>query len=610
MIFKILPPEWLKHKLRPREGEYAEKDIAEFNKQGYGIFWHPNCPSQYDPNRPVNGSDIDLFSYVFVDMDEKDGVWTKGDFIEAVLESRNPEPTFLVDSGNGIHAYWAVSDLDPMSYLRFQRRLCRYFKTDEAVSKLCQVMRYPGTVNTKHEDAQSLAEMLHSSEFAYSSEQLDAVLPPITMADEAYCKEHYDKTHNLVNKNVKVDDKLPLKFCQLLRNNSEVKEIWAGGTDDRSKADYRLGHILFASGFTREEARSVLVNSAKALTRSPTHRIGYADGIIDKIWTYELAEDKDVLDLSSSVRDILNRHGQNLKGTRFRCWRYLDDTVHGFTLGQTLGLVAGVGVGKTAIALNMFEGFVTSNPDYVHFFVALEQPENEIAARWRRICGDNAALHDKVHIISNYAPDGSYRNLSLDDIRKYILKFQSVSGHKAGCVVVDHIGVLKKSSKEGRQSIEDICHQMKAFAVQTQTFLVMQSQAPREKAGQGDLELDKDAAYGTVFFESYADYLVTLWQPLKRAYDKEGCPKVTAFKFCKIREKDPEGKDVIKEDIRYRLAFGADSRLREMTQDQEIQFDYFNSLCANIRKQDKKTEVVPYVSARWEEPNKCQEHAS
>jgi KaiC/GvpD/RAD55 family RecA-like ATPase len=357
---------------------------------------------------------------------------------------------------------------------------------------------------------------------------------------------------------------------------------------------------MFASDFTKEEALSVLVNSAKALQRAPSHRLAYATNIVDKIWLFEATEDKDSLNLSSTVRQILDRSGDDIKGTRFPCWDYIDATVHGFRLGQIIGLVAGSGVGKTAMALNMFLGFVQNNPEYDHFFVPLEQPANEIADRWKTMCGDNERLYDKVHIISNYGDRGEFRHLSLDEIRQYLLQFKERTGKKIGCVVIDHIGALKKKSKDGEnQGLIEICHEMKAFAVETNTMLVMQSQAPRDKAGIGDIELNKDAAYGTLFFESYCDYLIAIWQPLKRCYSEEGCPTVTAFKFGKIRHKKA-GIDKISEDVCYRLFFDPKTEhLRELTQIEEKSFDFFNNKALNLRKADRKTDLVPYKSITW-----------
>lgn len=602
MLYVILAPDWLKQKdpsVRSKQGYFTQEEIANYNIQGYNIYYYPNYPSILaNPSEFIKGYDIDVFEWVFVDLDMKHGAYASKDEFIALLGEFPLTPTKIVDSGNGIHAYWKVSDLDAMTYLKLQRRLMRRFKTDDAVAKVKQLMRVPDSVNTKYEDGFKLCECIYETESVYTCEDLDSKLEPITFEDEQYCNRHYEQTYQITSKNVQVKDEIPLKFAKLLTSNEEVKSIWSGNIEDRSKGDYRLGHIMFASGFTKDEATSVLVNSSKALSRAPVHRVNYAANIIDKIWTFEITEDKNTLTLSSSVKDILSKTGDSLKGTRFPCWSYLDNTKHGFRLGQVIGLVAGSGVGKTAVALNMFEGFVQNNPDYDHFFVPLEQPANEIADRWRTMCAGKEHLYDKVHVISNYDDEGNFRHLSLEEIKDYILKFQEVTGRKIGCIVIDHIGALKKKGKNGEnQDLMDICHSMKAFAVQTNTMLVMQSQAPRQKAGIGDLELDKDAAYGTVYFESYCDYLITMWQPLKRCYN-DGAPTVTAFKFCKIRHKK-QGQDQIKEDVCYKLMFDPNTEhLRELTQDEDTSFKFFLSQATNKRKQDKKTDLVEYSSVK------------
>lgn len=602
MIFRCILPDWAKledpSKPKILEGEFTQSQLEEINAKFYNIYYLPNHPSIYEKGSTVDGSNVDVFEYVFVDMDLKDGKYTKDSFLQAI-HSFDLTPTRIVDSGNGIHVYWSVSDLDAMTFLKLQRRLIVRFDTDEAVGQIYQLMRYPNTINTKDPENFKICETLFESQTTFTSEEISKALPSLTQEDDEYCKRHYNKTYNK-GEVEKVSDKLPVKFGQLLKENGEVKDIWAGRVEDRSIGDFRLGHIMYANGFKRDEAMSVLVNSAKALSRVPVHRVSYASNIVDKIWTFEDTQDKSTLKLSSTVRQILEKKGEGIKGTRFPCYSYLDNTQHGFRLGQVIGLVAGSGVGKTAVALNMFKGFVQNNPDYEHFLIPLEQPGEELADRWRLLCGEQIYLHDKVHILSNYNEDGSFRHLSLDDIREYLVKFQKETGKKIGCVVIDHVGALKKKTKDGEnQGLMDICHAMKAFAIETNTLLVMQSQAPRQKAGIGDLELDKDAAYGTIYFESYCDYLITLWQPLKRCYAEEGCPTVTAYKFCKIRHKN-QTKDIIKEDVRYHLFFEPETQtLREMTQDEEKSFAFFNKKAINNRNKDKNTDEVPYQSVRW-----------
>lgn len=615
VLCRLILPDWVKeekpHLPKALEGLFSAKDIARHNADGYNIYYLPNHPSNYERGVTVDGTHIDTFNYVFVDCDLKDGVFlSKDEFLETIATA-GISPSKIIDSGNGVHAYWRVSGLDAMSYLRFQRRLMRLFSTDEAVGQLFQLMRLPGTINTKIKAAPTPCELLFEDDTAYTAGELDSLLPPITVADETYCKQHYDKTYGLNQSLRDISDEMPAKFGKLLANNHEAKDLWAGNTDDRSKSDYRLAHLMFANGFTDVEACSVLVNSAKAISRAPVHRRSYAENIVDKIWTYELAEEKDKLDLSSSVKDILQRSGDTLKGTPFRCHKRIDNTEYGFRLGQVLGLVAGSGVGKTAFALNMFRWFAQENPDYHHFFVPLEQPANEIADRWRTMCGADTSLHEKVHVLSNYDENGGFRHLSFDEIKVYIEKFQRVTGFKVGCIVVDHIGALKKKGKDGEnQDLMDICHSMKAFAVQTNTLLVMQSQSSREKAGVGDLELNKDAAYGTVYFEAYCDYLITLWQPLKRVHAESACPTVTAFKYCKIRHKKAR-LDIIQEDVPYFMAFDSSTeQMRDMTQEEKTSFNYFLPKATNKRKNDRKTELVAYQSVPYNEGAKVEDTAN
>jgi hypothetical protein len=599
-LCRLIAPPWLKQQntgIKPvLEGEFTNDQIATYNAAGYNIYYLPNHPKHYQPGVIVDGSHIDNWKYVFVDFDLKSKTFdSKNAFIGAVVSS-GITPTRIVDSGNGIHVYWRVSDLSGSSYLRLQYRLMRLFNTDDSIGTLYQLMRLPGTLNTKNLDNLVMCEILAETDEVYTSEELDNVLPTITPEDEQRCQVHYDKTFGLNQEQYEINDQLPAKFGDLIKENSEVKNLFAGNVDDRSKADYRLGHIMFAYGFSKEEAASVLVNGSKASERSQAHRHSYAKGIVDKIWIHETGTIEQKVDTSPTVRSILDRGEDTLKGTRFPCNKLIDDTVHGFRLGQVIGIIGGSGVGKTTLTLNAFIWFAEQNPDYHHFFFSLEQPAGEIASRIRTICGTKEALYDKIHIVSNYAESGDFRNFSIDDIEQHLVNWEKETGKKVGACVIDHIGVLSKETKNGEnEGLIGICRRMKSVAVKVNMMLIMLSQAPREKAGIGDLELNKDAAFGTVFFESFVDYLVCLWQPLKRMY-AEGAPTIMAFKFAKIRHKK-QGEDRIQEDVRYQLRFDPKNEtLREVTQDEEISAKFFLNKATNARKLDRKTDILPYES--------------
>lgn len=597
MICRLIAPKWLTGK-KTLEGDFTEEEILKYNAEGYNVYYWPNGPKSYTQGKNISGADITDFRTVFVDFDLKSNIYANKEAFLESLADRGIEPSRVVDSGCGIHCYFYVADLDAKSYLYIARRMMRYLKTDDAVGTIAQLMRLPGTMNTKNKDSFVPCEIIYESDKVYTCEELDKMLPPISPEDEQHCIQHYEKTYNLTPV-TEISEVLPKKFGKLLRKNHEAKEIWSGNTTDRSKSDYRLAHIMLANEFTRDEALSVLVNSAKAMSRAPVHRANYAQNIVDKVWTHETVEG---LDLSESVESILRRGDDTVKGTPFRCHKRIDNTQRGFRLGDVIGLVGGSGIGKTAFGLNMFKWFLEENPDYHHFFVSLEQPKNEVADRWATMCGGSHVLNGKVHVLSNYDDEGNFRALGLDEIQEYIERWQKVTSNKVGCVIIDHIGALKKKgSDDEKQDLATICHSMKAFAIQTKTLLVMQSQTSREKAGIGDLELNKDAAYGTSTFEWYCDYLITLWQPLKRCHSEETCPTVTAFKYCKIRHKRPK-KDIIKEDIPYYFYFDSDRELlRDMTEDEETAFKFFLPKATNKRKADRKTDLVEYKSVPYNE---------
>lgn len=591
MICRLILADWVTDKTLKRvvEGDLNEEEIKRWNSLGYNCYYLPNHPKRYDKRSILDGSQIDSWNFVFVDFDLKDKNYESKEEFLSILGMFELLPTRIVDSGHGLHVYWRVKDLDSISYLHFQKRLIRYFKTDESVWTLFQLMRIPGTINIKNKNAPIPCEILaENPDTEYTCEVFNSYLPTITLEDKNACKEHYDQVFNKTE--IQIEEKLPLKFAQLLERSAQAKSLFLLNSEDRSSADFNLCLLLKQNDFTKEEALSVLVNTAKALSRNPAQRVSYAQTTVDKIWK----EDTD-LDLSSSVEDILKNPGKEVLGARLYCDKMIDNTARGFRHGQVLGLIAGSGVGKTSFALNLFRWSCLLNPALNHFFISLEMSSSEVAERWNVMCQGNQTLNGKVHIIDNHNKDGTFRHLSLKELETYIKKWKSKTGKKVGCIVIDHIGVLKQ--KPGPEGLIDVCKEMKVFARETDSFLIMQSQASREKAGEGDLELGKDAAYGTVFFESYCDYIVTLWQPLKKMHFDPGCPTVTSFKFCKIRFKNSK-RDLIQEDVPYHLFFDSDTeQYRQLTQKESEVFNLYATQATALRSRDKKQIIEEYNPA-------------
>jgi hypothetical protein len=76
-----------------------------------------------------------------------------------------------------------------------------------------------------------------------------------------------------------------------------------------------------------------------------------------------------------------------------------------------------------------------------------------------------------------------------------------------------------------------------------------------------------------------------------------------ALKFAKIRHKR-QNVDRIQEDICYQLFFDPESeQLRELTQQEEISAKFFLNKATNLRKLDKKSDIIPYKSRHVEDDN-------
>jgi hypothetical protein len=130
---------------------------------------------------------------LWLDIDLKDGYPDKR---AAILALRTfcgtvnmPPPTILVDSGNGLHAYWTLSR--PIELARWQKladALKEAAKTAVMKADLactgdpCRVLRPPGTVNWKDPANPKRVKVLFSSGKYYEADDLEARLTPYVAA--------------------------------------------------------------------------------------------------------------------------------------------------------------------------------------------------------------------------------------------------------------------------------------------------------------------------------------------------------------------------------------------------------------------------------------------
>jgi hypothetical protein len=83
-----------------------------------------------------------------------------------------PKPTFIINSGSGLHAYWAFSSLIPketwLLYARKLKQLCCHlgFRADPSrTADIASVLRVPGTLNFKYSPPRPVTLLSASSNY-------------------------------------------------------------------------------------------------------------------------------------------------------------------------------------------------------------------------------------------------------------------------------------------------------------------------------------------------------------------------------------------------------------------------------------------------------------
>ncbi len=121
---------------------------------------------------------IGYINSAWVDIDEKDSL-RKADAIK-LLNDWDFKPTYIIDSGHGIHAYWLlrepINDHEEFSQLeKINKRLVSKFAGDKNCTDYARVMRLPGSTNFKAEPIE--AKIIQSSQHQYELFELEEWLP-------------------------------------------------------------------------------------------------------------------------------------------------------------------------------------------------------------------------------------------------------------------------------------------------------------------------------------------------------------------------------------------------------------------------------------------------
>lgn len=139
------------------------EELIQLNIKGAGVF--VTVGKTEGPKRDANS--IVKIRAVFADKDD-------GNF-----DSFPIEPSILVQSKNGQHAYWITNEISITDFKSAQKRIINTLKTDISIHDLPRVMRLPGFYHRKDPNNPFFVKVLKNDRFEYTAEQIYKAFPQI-----------------------------------------------------------------------------------------------------------------------------------------------------------------------------------------------------------------------------------------------------------------------------------------------------------------------------------------------------------------------------------------------------------------------------------------------
>lgn len=161
--------------------DMAIEAAAKSNGNGNNVYWTVNAVRDGLNTKPKKSDIIAArFAHVDIDPPKSGGAFDKQAIAAAIMDIQAP-PSFVIDSGGGLQAFWRLDDpcanLDAIEDIN--RQLRDYFEAD-ACWNIDRLMRIPGSVNWP--DARKRARGRAPSLARFVSEDDGVVYDPMTLA--------------------------------------------------------------------------------------------------------------------------------------------------------------------------------------------------------------------------------------------------------------------------------------------------------------------------------------------------------------------------------------------------------------------------------------------
>lgn len=150
------------------------KNVAAWNRLGYGIHFGNTLKRRLPEGKRSTREETLYLTHMWLDVDDGDPQENAERVITGELE-----PTYVVHSGGGIHAYYKLKTMVTVDserlrdYERTLEGLALSFGGDLNCRELSRTLRLPGTVNMKPKRNGALARIIYQSDATHEYEAFE-----------------------------------------------------------------------------------------------------------------------------------------------------------------------------------------------------------------------------------------------------------------------------------------------------------------------------------------------------------------------------------------------------------------------------------------------------
>lgn len=275
-----------------------------------------------------------------------------------------------------------------------------------------------------------------------------------------------------------------------------------------------------------------------------------------------------------------------------------DCLVNKWSRQELTGLVGDSGVGKSEVMLDFAHAILRNNPNSAFIYVSLEMTDEKMAQRWFKKTANEPELAERFYILSRYGSDGKARDISMEWIKKELVKYKEVIGDVAA-FCIDHIHVLGSNDAS---FLNSVMVALKEMAVELNAHGFPMAQVNKGSGQKGEVPLDADSVLGCSQFKYISSDIIQIHRPILRL-EEEAKLSVVSWGYCKVREAHKD--DKVKRGQNKLLAYDNEARtFRKLTSQEMSTFKlYYNELLEMKSSEEKHRAFTYDLTKEVRQPN-------